>query len=104
MTTFSFRILSAVPVLAASLYGAAPALADDAPDNSVRAGLYAVFYHVSASDLSGPYVPPGANIDAKNVQTLYLAYVRTLYADFDFELTAGYPPLQKHVGKGPDTL
>ena len=46
----------------------------------------------------------GANIDARNVQTLYLAYVRSLTAHFAVEVTAGYPPLQKTVGKGPATL
>jgi outer membrane protein len=89
---------------ATTLLCAAPAPADDAPSNSARIGLYSVFYHVSADDLSGPYVPPGANIDAKNVETLYLAYVRRLSSHFDVELTLGYPPLQKTVGKGPATL
>jgi outer membrane protein len=105
MTTFSARMLiAALATVAASLYCAAPALADDVPGNSARIGLYSVFYHVSADDLSGPYVPPGANIDAKNVVTLYLAYVRRLSEHFDVELTLGYPPLQKTVGKGPATL
>jgi outer membrane protein len=104
MTTISVRILSAaIATVSAGLYCAAPALADDSP-NSARIGLYSVFYHVSADDLSGPFVPPGANLDAKNVETLYLAYVRTLSSRFDVELTAGYPPLQKTVGKGPATL
>ena len=104
MTTFSVRILSAaIATVSAGLYCAAPALADDSP-NSARIGLYSVFYHVSADNLSGPFVPPGANLDAKNVETLYLAYVRTLSSRFDVELTAGYPPLQKTVGKGPATL
>ncbi len=105
MTTFSVRILSAALLsLGMGLYGAAPALADDVPSNSARIGLYSVFYHVTADDLSGPYVPPGANIDAKNVETLYLGYVRRLSSHFDVELTLGYPPLQKTVGKGPATL
>jgi outer membrane protein len=105
MTTLSVRILSAAFATAAvSLYCAAPALADDVPSNSARIGLYSVFFHVSADDLSGPYVPPGANIDAKNVETLYLAYVRRLSPHFDVELAVGYPPLQKTVGKGPATL
>jgi outer membrane protein len=104
MTTFSVRILSAaIATVSAGLYCAAPALADDSP-NSARIGLYSVFYHVSADDLSGPFVPPGANLDANNVETLYLAYVRTLSSRFDVELAAGYPPLQKTVGKGPAAL
>jgi outer membrane protein len=89
---------------AAAVLCAAPAQADDVPSNSARIGLYSVFYHVTADDLSGPFVPPGANLDAKNVETLYLGYVRRLSAHFDVELTLGYPPLQKTVGKGPATL
>jgi outer membrane protein len=104
MSIFRFRTSFATLAAAACLAWAAPALADDTYNNSVRAGLYAVFYHVKADDLSGPYVPPGANIDAKDVQTLYLAYVRRLSSHFGVELTLGYPPLQKTVGKGPATL
>jgi len=89
---------------AAVMANCAPAFADDAPANSARIGLYSVFYHVSADDLSGPYVPAGTNIDAKNVETPYLAYVRSLTSHVDVELTLGYPPLQKTVGKGPATL
>jgi outer membrane protein len=105
MILLNARTLSPLPIAAAaSFFLAAPAPADDVPENSARIGLYSVFYHVSADDLSGPYVPPGANIDARNVQTLYLAYVRRLSPHFDAELTLGYPPLQKTVGKGPATL
>ena len=105
MTTLSVRILSAAIAAAAmSLYRATPALADEVPGNSARIGLYSVFFHVKADDLSGPYVPPGANIDAKNLTTLYLGYVRRLSSHFDVELAIGYPPLQKTVGKGPATL
>jgi len=105
MTTLSVRTLSAAIATAAmSLYRAAPALADEVPGNSARIGLYSVFFHVKADDLSGPYVPPGANIDAKNLTTLYLGYVRRLSSHFDVELAIGYPPLQKTVGKGPATL
>jgi outer membrane protein len=105
MTTNSVRLVyAALASVAAGVYCAAPAYADDVPSNSARIGLYSVFYHVSAGDLSGPYVPAGANIDAKNLETLYLGYVRRLSAHFDVELTAGYPPLQKTVGKGPAEL
>jgi outer membrane protein len=105
MTTVHVRTsFAALTTAVACLAFAAPALADDSYNNSVRAGIYAVFYHVKADDLSGPYVPPGANIDAKDIQTLYLAYVRRLSTHFDVELTLGYPPQQKTVGKGPATL
>ncbi|HEX3848364.1 MAG TPA: OmpW family outer membrane protein, partial [Steroidobacteraceae bacterium] len=80
------------------------AAADDIPYNSARIGLYSVFYHVSAGDLTGPYVPPGANIGAKNVETAYFGYVRNLSEHFVVELALGYPPLQKTVGKGPASL
>jgi outer membrane protein len=103
MTKFTVHTCIAAG-LAAALACAAPALADDVPGNSARIGLYSVFYHVKADDLSGPYVPPGANINANNVETLYLGYVRRLSPHFDVELTLGYPPLQKTVGKGPATL
>jgi outer membrane protein len=105
MTIFSARTrCAALATAAAAVYFGAPARADEVPGNSARIGLYSVFYHVSADDLSGPYVPPGANIDAKNVETLYLAYVRRLSSHFDVELAVGYPPLQKTVGKGPASL
>jgi len=74
------------------------------PTTAHASVLYSVFYHVSSDDLSGPYVPPGTGIDAKNVETLYLAYVRTIVPHFDLELTLGIPPLQKTVGRGPATL
>src|SRR5260370_32134553 len=105
MINLSVRTLpAAIAAAAMSLCRATPAVADEVPSNSARIGLYSVFFHVKADDLSGPYVPPGANIDAKNLTTLYLGYVRRLSSHFDVELAIGYPPLQKTVGKGPATL
>lgn len=80
--------------------------ADDSsiPNNTIRVGFYDIFYHASATDLSGPYVPAGVNIDVKNVTTLYLAYVRRLQTHFDLELAFGWPPDTKTVGKGPAEL
>jgi len=98
------RIASRLAAAAAALICMTPASADDFTYNSARIGLYSVFYHVSAGDLSGPYVPPGANIDAKNVETAYLGYVRSLSPNWGVELALGYPPLQKTVGKGPASL
>jgi outer membrane protein len=104
MTIINVRIRFGLLAAAApALFCAAPAPADDNP-NSARIGLYSVFYHVKADDLSGPFVPAGANIDANNLETAYLAYVRTIIPHWDVELALGYPPLQKTVGKGPATL
>ena len=76
----------------------------DIPSNTVRLGLYNVFYHVSANDLSGPYVPGGVNLDVQNLQTLYAAYVRHMWTHLDIELAFGWPPLTKTVGRGPAIL
>lgn len=75
------------------------------PDNSLRVGVYIINYsHLKADDISGPFVPPGANLEVKNTNTLYLAYVRRLNQDFDLELAFGNPPKTETVGKGPATL
>jgi outer membrane protein len=96
--------LGAQLILAAStLLGFSQAFADE-PPNDVRIGLYSVFYHTSADDLTGPYVPPGANLDAKNLETLYVGLIRHLPDNFALELALGWPPLSKVEGKGPETL
>jgi outer membrane protein len=77
---------------------------EDAPRNAVGIGWYFIFYHVEASDLSGPYAPGGASLDVKNTNTLYAAYFRRLSEHFQLELSAGVPPLTKSTGKGPATL
>jgi len=82
----------------------ASASADDVPSNNVRLGSETVFYHTSADDLAGPYVPPGVNFQAENLETLYMAYVRRLSSRFDVELAIGYPPLAKIKGSGPQDL
>jgi outer membrane protein len=96
--------LGALLVAAASTtLGIASASADE-PPNDVRLGGYFVFYHTSADDISGPYVPPGANLKAENLETLYIGYVRHLPANLAVELALGWPPLQKTKGEGPATL
>ena len=104
MYTKKITSCAALGCLSLAFLAAAPAMADAAPDNSVRLGLYAVFYHASADDLSGPYVPPGVNLNVRDVQTLYAAYVRRLSTHFDVELAFGVPPKTETVGKGPATL
>jgi outer membrane protein len=83
--------------------GCACAAADEYV-NDVRLGSESVFYHTSADDLSGPYVPPGVNLKAENLETLYLAYVVHLPANLAVELAVGYPPLAKIKGQGPATV
>jgi outer membrane protein len=86
-----------------SLTGITTAFADE-PPNDVRLGLYSVFYHLSADDISGPYVPSGLNLSAENLETLYIGIVRHLPDDFALELALGYPPLSKVKGSGPATV
>jgi len=98
------RVLIAAASLTA-LFAGASARADDAvPNNSFRLGSYSVFYHTKADDLTGPFVPPGVNFKATNLETLYAGYVRRLSSAFDLELALGYPPLSKVEGKGLATV
>jgi outer membrane protein len=89
----------------AVLFSALPARADDeAWNNSFRVGSYSVFYHLSATDLQGPYVPAGVNFKAKDLETLYVGYIRRLSPSFQVELALGYPPLSKLEGRGIATV
>jgi outer membrane protein len=100
MTKFALRALPvALLALTASI-----AWGDQIPSNTVRVGEYWVFYHASADDISGPYVPRGLNISVRDVQTPYLAYLRRLSTHFTVELAVGIPPLTKTYGKGPAKL
>jgi outer membrane protein len=98
--TQSIAALATALALAA---GAAPALAQE-KNNTVRLGLYALFWHTAADDVKGPFVPPGVTADVGNVQTVYLAYIRRLSPHFDLELAAGVPPKTDTIGKGPASL
>jgi outer membrane protein len=105
MTLLKSLTLSALLALVvASLAGPAVAIADETTPNDFRLGSYTVFYHASADDLSGPFVPSGVNFHTDNIETLYVGYVRRLSAHFSAELALGYPPLTKTYGVGPATL
>jgi outer membrane protein len=94
-----------IATAAVALFCAVPAIAGDTTyDNSFRLGAEAVFYHSKANDLSGPYVPAGVNLKNKDLETLYMAYVRHIWSGFEVEFALGYPPLSKVEGKGPATL
>jgi outer membrane protein len=101
MKTIKFSALQLAAVL--SIGCVTTAFADE-PPNDVRLGLYSVFYHSSADDLSGPYVPPGVNFKAENLETLYVGLVHHFPANFALELALGYPPLSKLKGSGPETV
>jgi outer membrane protein len=70
----------------------------------LRLGVYSIFYHASADDLQGPYVPAGVNLKADDVETVYFGYIRRLSAHVETELAIGWPPITKTEGKGPATL
>ena len=89
---------------AALALAASGAFADQAGPNDVRLGMYFVHYEAQADDISGPYVPSGLNVHLNNVETLYVAYVRSLSSHFNVELAFGYPPLTKTEGRGPAKL
>ena len=78
--------------------------ADPIYGNEIRAGLYVVRYDVHADNITGPFVPAGVNLNVKNVNTAYVAYIRRLAPNFVLELAAGVPPKTETVGKGPASL
>jgi outer membrane protein len=85
-----------------ALLATIPAMAaDSVPSNEIRIGAYFVMYDAKANDLSGAYVPPGVNVDVKNVTTPYFAYLRRLSPHVVAQLAAGVPPKTETVGKGP---
>lgn len=94
------RALTAVAASAALLCSLTASADEQVWSNSFRLGLYSVFYHTSATDLQGPYVPADVNFKARDLETLYVGYVRRLTSDFSVELALGYPPLSKVEGKG----
>ena len=101
MKKLTLALLTAASICSISTAGAA-----DVPSNTLRVGMYALFYHVTASDIQGPFIPPGTNlnVDLKNTQTAYFAYIRRLNSHLDLELAFGMPPKTKTIGKGPATV
>ncbi len=104
MKNHQISALAMVAAASIGLLGGSAALADDVPSNSLRFGSYTVFYHTSADNISGPYVPAGVNLEAENVETAYFGYIRRLSSKFDAELALGYPPLVSVKGSGPATV
>ncbi len=99
----TYKVIAGLGLLAASGAGAAMG-AEAVRSNEVRIGAYFVMYDAKAKDITGPFVPPGTNLDVKNVNTLYLAYLRRLNPHYSIELAFGLPPKTDTVGKGPATL
>lgn len=95
--------LTLAMLTAASICSISTAAAADVPSNTLRVGMYAIFYHVTASDIQGPFIPQGTNlnVDLKNTQTAYFAYIRRLTSFLDLEVAFGMPPNTKTIGKGP---
>jgi outer membrane protein len=80
--------------------------ADTPPANTFRIGMYAIFYHVTAENIQGPFIPPGVNLNVnlKDTQTAYFAYIRRLSSVLDLELAFGVPPQTSTIGRGPDKV
>ncbi len=106
MKTIKFSALQLISLIATLGFTSAfaPAAYAEEPPNDFRIGSYTVFYHTSADDISGPYVPPGVNLKAENLETLYVGYIRHLPYNLAVELALGYPPLSKIKGVGPATV
>jgi outer membrane protein len=103
MKSINKTLISAAAI--AGLFGSVSALAaDEAYDNSFRLGSYTVFYHTQSDGIAGPFVPAGVNLKARDLETLYVGYVRRLSSAFALEFALGYPPLNKVEGKGPATV
>lgn len=101
MKKLTLAMLTAASICSISTAGAA-----EVPSNTFRVGMYAIFYHVTSSDIQGPFIPPGTdlNVDLKNTQTAYFAYIRRLTSFLDLEVAFGMPPNTKTIGKGPATV
>jgi outer membrane protein len=97
------NVIASIGILAIGSAGQANAN-DPVQSNEIRVGAYIVMYDAKADDLTGPYVPPGVNVDVKNVTTPYFAYLRRLTPHLVAQLAAGVPPKTETVGKGPATL
>ncbi len=104
MNKFSRSIALAITATLVLLYSSSPAWSDETSVDSLRIGFYDIFYHATATDITGPYVPAGVNLKVKDVTTIYVAYVRRLTPDWDMELAFGVPPKTVTEGKGPATL
>lgn len=89
---------------AAAALATTGAFADNAGPNDIRVGVYLVHFDDNATDISGPYAPPGLGLHVKDLETLYLGYVRSFSDHFQAELAFGYPPLTKTEGRGPATV
>jgi outer membrane protein len=100
------NIAATVAVIAAAAGNQAVCAAESSSvsPNELRVGAYFLNYDVKASDLAGPFVPAGVNLDVKDVTTPYFAYARRLSPHFLIELAAGVPPKTETIGKGPATL
>jgi len=91
------------PIGVAAEEAAVAPMAPDAVDaNKVRVGMYFVHYNADAPNLSGPFIPPGydLNLRVQHVNTPYFGFLRRVSPHFTVELAAGVPPTTHTYGKG----
>lgn len=69
---------------------------------TVRGGLTHINPHASASDATGPLLPPppsGVSLDVKSKSTMFLSVAYGLNPNMELELALGYPPTHDVTAK-----
>ncbi|HET7773901.1 MAG TPA: OmpW family outer membrane protein [Burkholderiaceae bacterium] len=91
--------------LAAALLAATLMVANfgaQAQEQALTLGLAFININSKASDLRGPFTPPGANLKVDDATTLVFSYSRRVNDRYSLELALGVPP--KHDVQGTGAL
>lgn len=88
MATKKFLLISAVASTLASL-ACSTVLAQQ---TTIRVGYANIQPNSSASDVSGPFTPPGLSLDVRSTSTAVFSLIREINDIWDVELAFGIPP------------
>lgn len=97
--------------MAGAAVSGAPALASDntfawqsgmggQPRNVIKFGVYRFVVNDDASDIEGPFTPPGASANVLDTYSFALSYERFLTENISVQVAAGYPPKFEVDGSG----
>ncbi|WP_139247876.1 OmpW family outer membrane protein [Hyphomicrobium sp. CS1GBMeth3] len=70
------------------------------PRNVIKLGVYRFIVNDDASDIEGPFTPPGASANVLDTYSFALSYERFLTDNISVQLAAGYPPKFEVDGSG----